>query len=159
MSPFLCDPTRLSRILKMCFLAAAESELSHFTEPRLKVCVLSKHIKQACEPCTNISIFFNKEHYAELISRTRQPSYLCFGEEVVDWIRCALKGGSGVNPKMVHNGLWLKVQASCLLPENTLRWGVLKFWGLGSWCGSWPLWQWKYSTKKDCVSLVVSSPD
>lgn len=95
----------------MCFLAAAESELSHFTEPRLKVCVLSKRIKQAGEPCTNISIFFffYKERYEELILRTRRPSYLCFGEEVVDWIRCGLKGGSGVNPKMVRNSLWLEV--------------------------------------------------
>lgn len=65
-----------------------------------------KHIKQASEPCTNINIFFNKEHYEELILRTSNQVIFVFGEEVVDWIRYTLKGG--VNPKMVHNGLWLE---------------------------------------------------
>lgn len=87
-SPFLCDSTRLSRILKMYFLAAAESELSHFTEPRLKVYVLSKHIKQASEPCTNINIFFNKEHYEELILRTSNQVIFVLGKKW--WI------GSGI---------------------------------------------------------------
>lgn len=56
-SPFMYDSARLSRILGMCFLAGAESELSHFTDGTVvRVRILSEDVKRDCEHSRNTII-------------------------------------------------------------------------------------------------------
>lgn len=74
--PFTYESPRLSRILGMGVLAAAESELSHFTDRTVvRVSILSKVTKQDCEHCKKY-YYLCKESYEYVIWRTRQPGDL-----------------------------------------------------------------------------------
>lgn len=60
-NPFLCDSARLSRILSVYFLVAAESELSYFTDRAVaRLSILCKDIKQVCEHYKNIIIIVSR---------------------------------------------------------------------------------------------------
>lgn len=85
------DSTRLSRILGMYFLAAAESELSHFADrTMLRV------------PVSNAKIFLSESSVSNTGNQVVSLSFFLVGGwgGVVIRIRSALKGESAGNPKM-----------------------------------------------------------
>lgn len=157
-SPFICDLARLSRIFGMCFLAAAESQLSHFTDGTVvRACILSEDLKRAGEHCKNTTVF--EESCECLVLRGRPPGYLFSGRK---WWKGSfvLWGESGViQPKqsLVKSPSFLLSFQKILYDEE-----FWSSWGLSWWCDSWAPWLWKIFNpgglcKLGCVPFRLES--
>lgn len=121
--PFTYESPRLSRILGMGVLAAAESELSHFTDRTVvRVSILSKVTKQDCEHCKKY--YLCKESYEYVIWRTRQPGDLFWGRCGWWWDQECFEGSDVHWAFAVYDS---KAKLLSSLPENTWWWGILKF--------------------------------